>query len=141
MMTTARYHHGARDVWRVVPVPSVEAGAQRHLHRDLETLKQEWARTTTRLKGLLKSNPNGLLAPPLWPRPPQHHRRQPRLTPGSCMPPSAPRLLRRSRLQQGGAGWSVVWTGAATAGELHMFRRIMPYNAWYTLISCSSTLF
>jgi transposase len=50
-----RYHHGERDVWRVVHVPSVEAEDQRHLHRDLETLKQERARTTTRLKGLLRS--------------------------------------------------------------------------------------
>jgi transposase len=50
-----RYHHGERDVWRVVHVPSVEAEDQRHLHRDWETLKQERARTTTRLKGLLSS--------------------------------------------------------------------------------------
>ena len=50
-----RYAHGARDVWRVVRVPSVEAEDQRHLHRDLETLKQERASTTTRLKGLLSS--------------------------------------------------------------------------------------
>jgi transposase len=39
----------------VVHVPSVEAEDQRHLHRDLETLKQERARTTTCLKGLLSS--------------------------------------------------------------------------------------
>jgi transposase len=50
-----RYHHGERQVWRVVNVPSVEAEDQRHLHRDLETLKQERASTTTRLKGLLSS--------------------------------------------------------------------------------------
>ncbi len=50
-----RYHHGERDVWRVVHVPSVEAEDQRHLHRDLETLKQERASTTTRIKGLLSS--------------------------------------------------------------------------------------
>jgi transposase len=50
-----RFHHGARDVWRVVHVPSVEAEDQRHLHRDLETLKQERASTTTRIKGLLRS--------------------------------------------------------------------------------------
>jgi transposase len=35
--------------------PSVEAEDGRHLHRDLETLKQERASTTTRLKGLLSS--------------------------------------------------------------------------------------
>ena len=47
--------HGEREVWRVVHVPSVEAEDQRHLHRDLETLKQERASTTTRIKGLLSS--------------------------------------------------------------------------------------
>jgi transposase len=46
---------GEREVWRVVQVPSVEAEDQRPLHRDLETLKHERARTTTRLKGLLSS--------------------------------------------------------------------------------------
>jgi transposase len=50
-----RYHHGERQVWRVVNVPSVGAEDQRHLHRDLETLKQERASTTTRIKGLLSS--------------------------------------------------------------------------------------
>src|SRR5437899_6435601 len=50
-----RYHHGERQVWRVVYVPSVAAEDQRHLHRDLETLKQERARTTTRLQGWLRS--------------------------------------------------------------------------------------
>jgi transposase len=46
-----RYECGARQVWRVVHVPSVEAEDQRHLPRDLETLKQEQASTTTRIKG------------------------------------------------------------------------------------------
>jgi len=50
-----RFHHGAGDVWRVGHVPTVEAEDGRHLHRDLETLKQERARTTTRIKGLLRS--------------------------------------------------------------------------------------
>ena len=50
-----RYAHGEREVWRVVHVPTVEAEDGRHLHRDLETLKQERASTTTRLKGLLSS--------------------------------------------------------------------------------------
>ena len=36
-------------------VPSVEAEDQRHLHRDLETLKRERGSTTTRIKGLLSS--------------------------------------------------------------------------------------
>jgi transposase len=50
-----RYAHGEHQVWQVVKVPSVEAEDHRHLHRDLETLKQERARTTTRIQGLLSS--------------------------------------------------------------------------------------
>ena len=50
-----RYHHGERHVWRVVHVPSVAAEDPRHLHRDLETVQQESARTTNRLKGLRRS--------------------------------------------------------------------------------------
>jgi transposase len=50
-----RYESGERYVWQVVKVPSVEAEDQRHLHRDLATLKQERASTTTRSKGLLSS--------------------------------------------------------------------------------------
>jgi len=50
-----RYAHGERAVWRVVHVPSVAAEDQRHLHRDLETLTQERASTTTRIKGWLSS--------------------------------------------------------------------------------------
>jgi transposase len=48
-----RYAQGERQVWQVVKAPSVEAEDQRHLHRDLETLKQERASTTTRIRGLL----------------------------------------------------------------------------------------
>src|SRR5947209_126139 len=50
-----RYAQGERQVWQVVKVPSVEAEDQRHLHRDLETLKRERASTTTRIKGLLST--------------------------------------------------------------------------------------
>jgi transposase len=50
-----RYEQGEREVWRVVNAPTVEAEDGRHLHRDLETLKQERASTTTRIKGLLSS--------------------------------------------------------------------------------------
>ena len=53
-----RYEQGERQVWQVVKVPSVEAEDQRHLHRDLETLKRERASTTTRIKGLL--SPQGI---------------------------------------------------------------------------------
>jgi transposase len=47
-----RYAQGAREGGRVVHGPSVAAEDGRQLHRDLETLKQERASTTTRLKGL-----------------------------------------------------------------------------------------
>jgi transposase len=50
-----RSHHGERGVWRVVHVPSIEAEDQRHLHRDLETVKQERASTIARIKGILSS--------------------------------------------------------------------------------------
>jgi transposase len=50
-----RSGQGERAVWHVVPVPSVAAEDQRHLHRDLETLQQERASPTTRLKGVLRS--------------------------------------------------------------------------------------
>jgi transposase len=57
-----RYHHGERQVWRVVHVPSVAAEEQRHRHRALATLKQERARTTARLKGLRRSQGIRLLS-------------------------------------------------------------------------------
>jgi transposase len=50
-----RYAQGERQVWQVIKVPSVEAEDHRHLHRDLETLKQERASTATRIQGLLSS--------------------------------------------------------------------------------------
>jgi len=50
-----RYAQGEREVWRVVHGPSVAAEDQRHLPRDLETLKQERASTTTRIKGRRRS--------------------------------------------------------------------------------------
>jgi transposase len=50
-----RFHHGERGVWHVVNVPAIEAEDQRHRHRDLETVKQERASTTARIKGLLRS--------------------------------------------------------------------------------------
>jgi len=50
-----RYEQGERQVWQVVHVPSVEAEDQRHLHRDLATLKRERASTTARIHGLLRS--------------------------------------------------------------------------------------
>jgi transposase len=64
-----RYAQGERDVWRVVPVPSVEAEDGRHLHRDLETLTPERASTTTRIKGLLSSQGRRLTSLRKFPAP------------------------------------------------------------------------
>ena len=44
----------ARQGWQVVQVSSVETEEQRHLHRDLATLKQERSRTVTCLQGRLR---------------------------------------------------------------------------------------
>jgi transposase len=46
-----RFHQGAGEVGRVVPVPTVAAEDPRPRHRDLEPLKQERASPTPRLKG------------------------------------------------------------------------------------------
>jgi transposase len=48
-----RYHSGEKKVWSVVHVPSVEAEDNRHLHRELGTLKGDRTRHTNRIKGLL----------------------------------------------------------------------------------------
>jgi transposase len=48
-----RFHAGARDVWSVVRVPSLEEEDRRQLHRELRTLKKEYTRVTNRVKGLL----------------------------------------------------------------------------------------
>ena len=86
-----RYHHGERQVWQVVKVPSVEAEDQRHLHRDLETLKQERASTTTRIEGLLSSQ--GLRVMSLTKLPEQLEVL--RLWDGSPIPPGLRRRLLR----------------------------------------------
>jgi transposase len=48
-----RYEGGERKVWSVVQVPSVEAEDNRHLHRELDTLRVERTRATNRIQGLL----------------------------------------------------------------------------------------
>src|SRR5215475_1053540 len=78
-----RYAQGERQVWQVVKVPSVEAEDQRHLHRDLETLKRERASTMTRIEGLLSSQ--GLRVPSLTKLPEQLEAL--RLWDGSPVPP------------------------------------------------------
>ena len=86
-----RYHGGERQVWHVVNAPSVEAEDQRHLHRDLETLKQERGDTTRRIKGLLSSQ--GLRVKTLSNLPEQLD--DLRLWDGSPIPPSLRRRLLR----------------------------------------------
>ena len=86
-----RYHHGERQVWRVVHVPSVAAEDQRHLHRDLETLQQERASTTTRIKGLLSSQGIRLHSLTKLPEPLDALR----LWDGSPMPPGLRRRVLR----------------------------------------------
>jgi transposase len=48
-----RYWRGERDVWRVVRVPSMEAEDSRHLHRELEVLKEEKKQHRVRIQSLL----------------------------------------------------------------------------------------
>jgi transposase len=86
-----RYEQGERPVWQVVKVPSVEAEEQRHLHRDLETLKRERASTMTRIEGLLRSQ--GLRVPSLAKFPEQLEAL--RLWDGSPVPPGLRRRVLR----------------------------------------------
>jgi transposase len=86
-----RYEQGERDVWRVVHVPSVAAEDGRHLHRDLETLQQERASTTTRIKGLLSSQGIRLTSLRQFPEPLDALR----LWDGSELPSGLRRRLRR----------------------------------------------
>ena len=86
-----RYAQGERQVWQVVKVPSVEAEDHRHLHRDLETLKQERASTTTRILGLLSSQ--GLRVTSLTKLPEQLEAL--RLWDGSPIPPGLRRRVLR----------------------------------------------
>src|SRR5262249_38357704 len=82
---------GERQVWHVVKVPAVEAEDHRHLHRDLETLKQERASTMTRIEGLLRSQ--GLRVPSLTKLP--EHLEALRLWDGSPLPPGLRRRVLR----------------------------------------------
>jgi hypothetical protein len=78
--------------------------------------------------GNIEGNSNGLFTPPRGPRPPQGPRRRPCFTPGSCVPPSAPRLPRRSGLQPSGTRWRTVWTGPAAL--LPRWRTVWTGPAW-----------
>jgi transposase len=86
-----RYEQGECHGWQAVQVPAVAAEDQRHLHRDLETLKQERASTTTRIQGLLSSQ--GLRVTSLTKLPAQLEAL--RLWDGSPMPPGLRRRVLR----------------------------------------------
>ena len=48
-----RYEAGERSVWSVVNTPALQDETDRHLHRDLMTLKKDRARHSNRIKGWL----------------------------------------------------------------------------------------
>jgi transposase len=48
-----RFRSGEQEVWSVVRVPSAEAEDNRHLHRELKTLKKDRTRHINRIKGFL----------------------------------------------------------------------------------------
>ena len=86
-----RYEQGARHVWQVVQVPSVEAEAHRHLHRDVATLTQERASTTPRLQGVLRSQGLRVTSLTTLPEPREALRRWD----GAPMPPGLRRRVLR----------------------------------------------
>jgi transposase len=86
-----RYESGERQVWRVGPVPSVAAEDQRHRHRALETLPQARASTTTRRKGVRRSQGIRLTSLPKLPDPLDALRRWA----GSPLPRGRRRRVRR----------------------------------------------
>jgi transposase len=90
-----RYQHGARQVWQVVKVPSVEAEEHRHLYRDLATLTQERASTTTRLQGLRSRQGLRVTSLTTWPEPLEALR----LWDGSPLPPGLRRRVLRVEAQ------------------------------------------
>jgi transposase len=75
----------------VVKVPAVEAADHRQLHRDLATLKQERASTTTRLLGVRRSQGLRVTSLTTWPEPLEALR----LWEGSPIPPGLRRRVRR----------------------------------------------
>ena len=86
-----RYAQGERQGWQVVKVPAVEAEDPRHLHRDLATLKQERASTTTRILGRRSSQGLRVTSLTKWPE----QREALRLWDGSPVPPGLRRRVLR----------------------------------------------
>jgi transposase len=90
-----RSAQSARQGWQVVQVPSVEAEVQRHLHRDLATLKQERASPTTCLQGWRRSQGIRLTSLHTWSEP----RAAQRLWAGAPLPPTLHRRVLRGYAQ------------------------------------------
>jgi transposase len=53
MSMLVRYHGGEKHLWRIVRVPNREDEDARHLHRELEALKNERTRHRNRIHGIL----------------------------------------------------------------------------------------
>jgi transposase len=110
-----RYAQGERQVWQVVKVPSVEAEDHRHLHRDVATLKQERASTTTRILGLLRSQ--GLRVTSLTKLPEQLEAL--RLWDGSPLPPGLCRRVLRVYAQHTFLSEQIAAVEAERRAQLH----------------------
>jgi transposase len=139
-----RYAHGAREGWRVVHVPTVDAEDGRHLHRDLETLQQERASTTTRSKGLLSSQ--GVQLKNLSQLP--AHLDALRLWDGSELPSGLRRRVLRGWahhecLSEQSAAWEAArraWLETSQAAAIEQGRQVMPlrglgiHGAWVLVL-------
>jgi hypothetical protein len=86
-----RSHEGARQVGQVVNGPSVAAEDQRHRPRAGDTLQRARARTTARLKGLLRSQGRQVPSLTQWPA----HLEALRRWAGAPMPPGLRQRRRR----------------------------------------------
>jgi transposase len=51
-----RYARGEQEVWKVLHIPSAETEEQRHLHRQLWNLKNDWKRYRNRIYGTLTTH-------------------------------------------------------------------------------------
>lgn len=141
-----RSAQGERQVWQVVKVPSIEAEDHRHRPRDLETLKQERARTMPRIEGLLRRQ--GLRGPSLTKLPAQLEAL--RLWEGAPLPPGLRRRVRRVYAQSTFRSEQIAAVEAArraqlqasTAARIDQVRQLMQRKgigingAWWLVMAC-----
>jgi transposase len=141
-----RYAQGERAVGRAVHVPAVAGEEERHLPRDLATLKQARARTTTRLKGVRSSQGVRLTSLRKFPEPLDALR----LRDGAPMPSGRRRrvlrvwahhALRREQI----AAWAAAhraWLQSAQEAAIEKGRQLMPLQgiglngAWVLGMAC-----